>query len=159
LNCGEIGEPPPLEQLPPVPFNLALPKNEPDGMTFMRRACQVEDGLFPVGKFTHEDWRKLRWGYYRMVELVDKEIGRVLDALRKAGLEENTLVVFTADHGECAGAHGFNQKTVFYEESTRVPLIVSWKGRTPTATSDKLVNTGIDILPTLMEAAELTPAR
>jgi choline-sulfatase len=153
LNCGEIGEPPPQDRLPPVPFNLASPKNEPDGMTMMRRGYQVEDGPFPVGKFTPDDWRKHRWGYYRMVELVDKQIGRVVEALRKARLEDNTLVIFTADHGECAGAHGFNQKTVLYEESARVPLIISWKGKTSAATSDKLINTGIDILPTMMEAA------
>jgi arylsulfatase A-like enzyme len=155
LNCGEIGEPPALDQLPPAPVNLAPPKNEADGMTLIRRAYQVEDGPFPVGQFTPEDWRKHRWGYYRMVELVDKEIGRVLEALRTAGLEENTVIVLTSDHGECAGAHAFNQKTVFYEESARVPLIVSWKGKTPPATSDKLVNMGIDILPTLLAAAGL----
>jgi choline-sulfatase len=117
LNCGEIGNPPSLDQLPPLPANFAPPRNEPDGMTLIRRAYQVEDGLFPVGKFTPEDWRKLRWGYYRMIEKVDAEIGKVLDALRKAGQEGNTLIVFTSDHGECAGAHGFNQKTVLYEES------------------------------------------
>jgi choline-sulfatase len=155
LNCGEIGEPPALDQLPPAPVNLAPPKNEPDGMTLIRGAYQVEDGPFPVGQFTPEDWRKHRWGYYRMVELVDKEIGRVLEALRTAGQEENTVIVFTADHGECAGAHAFNQKTVLYEESARVPLILSWKGKTPPATSDKLVNMGIDILPTLLAAAGL----
>lgn len=155
LNCGEIGEPPALDRLPPAPVNLAPPKNEPDGMTLIRRAYQVEDGPFPVSQFTAEDWRRHRWGYYRMVELVDKEIGRVLEALRTAGREEDTVIVFTSDHGECAGAHAFNQKTVFYEESVRVPLIVSWKGKTPPATSDKLVNMGIDILPTLMAAAGL----
>jgi arylsulfatase A-like enzyme len=155
LNCGEIGQPPALDQLPPAPFNIAPPKNEPDGMAFIRRAYQVPDGSFPVGNFTAEDWRKHRWGYYRMTELVDREIGRVLDALRKTGLEEKTLIVFTADHGDCAGAHGWNQKTVFYDESARVPLIVSWKGKTSAATSDKLVNTGVDILPTMLEAAGL----
>lgn len=160
LICGEIGEPPGREHLPPAPANLAAPRNEPDGMTLMRRAYQVEDGPFPVGRFTPEDWRKHRWGYYRMVELVDREIGRVLSALRAAKQEENTLIIFTSDHGECAGAHGFNQKTVFYEESARVPLIVSWKGKTPSGTSDRLVNTGIDILPTLLDAAGLeTPKR
>ena len=155
LNCGEIGEPPSLDQLPPAPVNLAPLKNEPDGMTLMRRAYQVEDGPFPVSHFTPEDWRKHRWGYYRMIELVDQEIGRVLEALRKAGLEEDTLIVFTSDHGECAGAHGFNQKTVFYEESARVPLIVAWKGKTSPGTCDKLVNTGLDILPMLLAAAGL----
>lgn len=159
LNCGEIGEPPPASQLPPAPANLAPPSNEPDGMTLVRRAEQVDSGPFPVARFTAEDWRKHRWGYYRMAELVDKEIGKVLDELRKAGLTENTLVVFTSDHGECAGAHGFNQKTVFHEESARVPLILSWPGITPAATCDKLVNTGIDILPTLLDTAGLaTPA-
>jgi len=155
LSCGEIGDPPALDQLPPAPANLAPPRNEPDGMTVIRRACQVEDGLFPVAKFTPDDWRRQRWGYYRMIEKVDAEIGKVLEALRKTGQEDNTLIVFTSDHGECAGAHRFNQKTVFYEESTRVPLIVAWKGHTAAGTCDKLVNTGIDILPTLFDCAGL----
>jgi len=154
LSCGEIGEPPPSDRLPPAPANLAPPANEPDGMTLMRKGYHASQA-FPVGNFTPEDWRKQRWGYYRMIEKVDAEIGRVLEALRKAGLEDNTLIVFTADHGECAGAHGFNQKTVLYEESARVPLIVAWKGRTAVGTCDKLVNTGIDVLPTLMQCAGL----
>lgn len=153
LNCGEIGTPPPLDQLPPPPANLAPPQNEPDGMTVMRAAYQVETGPFPVGKYTVEDWRKHRWGYYRMIEKVDAEIGKVLAALRQAGLEEDTIVVFTADHGECAGAHGFNQKTVLYEESARVPLIIAGKGRTAAGISDKLVNTGVDLLPTMLDFA------
>ena len=153
LNCGEIGAPPALEKLPPPPANLEPPADEPDGMTTIRRGYQVENGPFPVGKFTPDDWRKHRWGYYRMAELVDAEIGKLLAALKKTGLAENTLIVFTADHGDCAGAHGFNQKTVFYEESARVPLLVAWPGKTPVAISDKLINIGIDILPTLLDAA------
>ena len=150
LNCGEIGEPPPLDQLPPPPANLAPPKNEPDGMTLMRRAYQVEDGLFPVGKFTPEDWRKHRWGYYRMIEKVDAEIGQVLAPApgRPGGQHADRL---HRRPRRMRGAHGFNQKTVFYEESARVPLIVAWKGKTPGGTSDKLVNTGIDILPTMLD--------
>jgi choline-sulfatase len=154
LSCGEIGDPPPLDRLPPPPANLAPPKNEPDGMTLMRRGFHASDA-FPVGKFTVEDWRKQRWGYYRMIEKVDAQIGKVLDALRKTGQEDRTLVIFTSDHGECAGAHGFNQKTVLYEESARVPLIISCKGKTPPGTADKLVNTGVDILPTMLDFAGL----
>ena len=155
LNCGEIGEPPPREQLPPLPANLAPPQHEPDGMTLLRRAYQVDSGLFPVSHFTDDDWRTLRWGYYRMIEKVDAEIGSLLAALRQTGLEENTLIVFTADHGECAGAHGFNQKTVFYEESARVPLIIADPGKAAVGTTDQLVNTGVDLLPTLLEFAGL----
>jgi choline-sulfatase len=159
LNCGEIGTPPALEQLPPPPVNLAPPADEPDGMTLMRRAYQVDSGMFPVGHFTADDWRKHRWGYYRMAEKVDAEIGKLLAALRQSGLAENTLIVFTADHGDCAGAHRFNQKTVFYEESARVPLLVAWPGHTPVAVSDKLINIGIDILPTLLDAAGIAAPR
>jgi arylsulfatase A-like enzyme len=155
LSCGEIGTPPSPDQLPPLPPNFAPQKNEPDGMTLMRRAYQVDDGLFPVAKFTETDWRKLRWGYYRMVEKVDAEIGKVLAALRQTGLEDNTLVIFTSDHGECAGAHGWNQKTVFYDESARAPLILACKGKTRGTTTDQLVNTGIDLLPTLLDFAGL----
>ncbi len=158
LSCGEIGTPPPSDQLPPAPANLAPPKNEPDGMTLIRRGYHASD-KFPVGRFTAEDWRKQRWGYYRMIEKVDAEMGKVLDALRKAGLEDNTVILFTSDHGECAGAHGFNQKTVFYEESVRVPLVIAWKGKTAVGTSDRLANTGIDVLPTLLTAAGLDVPR
>jgi choline-sulfatase len=153
LNCGEIGTPPDVNQLPPAPANLEMPQNEPDGMLLMRRAYQVDDGLFPVSRFTAEDWRKQRWGYYRMVEKVDGQIAKVLDALREAGVEQNTLVIFTSDHGDCVGAHRFNQKTVFYDESARIPLIVRWPGQTQPAESDRLVNTGIDLLPTMCDAA------
>ncbi len=152
LNNGSVGTPPPIDQLPPAPANLLPPKNEPDTMTMMRQSYHATT-TFPVGNFTPEKWRELRWAYYRMIEKVDAEIGKVLGALRERGLEENTLIIFTADHGECAGAHGFNQKTVFYEESARVPLIVSLKGTTKRATSDKFVNTGVDIIPTMLEFA------
>lgn len=155
LNCGEVGEPPPLDQLPPAPDNLAPQRNEPDGITLMRKAIQAEGGKFPVGNFSEEDWRKLRWGYYRMMELVDQEIGRVLDALKDAGLEDNTVIVFMSDHGECAGAHGWNQKTVFYEESARVPLIIAAPGMPHSGSARQLANTGLDVLPTLLDFAHL----
>jgi arylsulfatase A-like enzyme len=152
LNCGEVGDPPPLDQLPPAPANWAIPESEPDTLTMIRKGYHA-DPKFPVGGFSEDMWRQHRWGYYRMIEKVDAEIGKALAALRQAGLEEDTLIVLSADHGDCAGAHHFNQKTVFYEESTRVPLIVSLKGKTKPGTSDKLVNTGIDILPTMLDFA------
>jgi len=152
MTCGDVGSPPPPQQCPPPPPNLAPPQDEPDSMTIMRRSYHATQ-TFPVGKFTSENWRQQRWGYYRMIEKVDGEIGKLLQALRQAGLEDQTLIVFTADHGECAGAHGFNQKTVLYDESARVPLIVSFKGKTVQGSTDKLINTGIDVLPTMLDFA------
>ncbi len=154
LPCGPIGQTPTPEQCPPAPANLAPPENEPDTMTMMRKGYHASP-LFPVGDFDAAKWRQLRWAYYRMIEKVDAEIGRVLQALRRAGLEEKTVIIFTSDHGECAGAHGFNQKTVFYEESVHVPLIVSQKGVTRQGISEKMVNTGLDILPTMLDFAGL----
>jgi arylsulfatase A-like enzyme len=119
------------------------------------RAGYHANPQFPVGNFNPQMWQALRWGYYRLIEKVDAEIGKVLDALKAAGLEENTLIVFTADHGECAGAHGFNQKTVFNEESARVPFIVSAPGQRAGRVSEKFTNTGIDILPTMLDFASL----
>jgi choline-sulfatase len=153
FQCGNIGEPPAAAQLPPAPTNLAPQRNEPDGLALMRRAYQVETGIFPVSKFTEVDWQKFHWGYHRMIEKVDAEIGKLLAALRDAGLEDNTMIVFTSDHGEAGGAHGWNQKTVFYDESARIPLIITGKGVARAATTAKLVNTGIDLLPTLMDLA------
>lgn len=158
LPCGPIGEAPAPEQCPPVPANLAPPENEPDSMTMMRKGYHASP-MFPVGGFSPAKWRQLRWAYYRMIEKVDAEIGRVLQALRQAGLEEKTLIVFTSDHGECAGAHGLNQKTVFYEESARVPLIISLKGVTKQGTCDKMVNTGLDLLPTMLDFAGIEPPK
>ncbi len=159
LNNGPIGKPPSAEKLPPAPANLAPPQNEPDTMARIRAGYHANPA-FPVGNFSPERWQALRWGYYRLIEKVDAEIGKVLDALKAAGLEENTLIVFTADHGECAGAHGFNQKTVFYEESARVPFIVSAPGQRVGRVSEKFTNTGTDILPTMLDFASLAkPAK
>ncbi len=160
LSNGPVGEPPALEKLPPPPENLGAPVAEPDTMTVIRRGYHANRRLFPVGQFTPSIWRAMRWGYYRMIEKVDAEIGRILAALREQGLEENTLVVFVSDHGECAGAHGLSQKTVFYEESVRVPLILSAPGQREARTSDALVNVGVDLLPTMLAYAGLKkPAR
>ena len=81
LTCGEVGDPPPLDQLPPAPANWAIPDNEPDTMTMIRKGYQA-DPKFPVGAFTETQWRQHRWGYYRMIEKVDAEIGKAIAALR-----------------------------------------------------------------------------
>jgi len=110
--------------------------------------------MFPVGDFDAKKWREYLWAYYRLIEKADAQIGVVLQALRESGHDEDTLVVFTADHGDCQGAHGWNQKTVFYEEASRVPLIISMKGN-KAANASRLVNTGIDLIPTLCDYASI----
>lgn len=154
LPDGEIGTPPPPEQCPPLRPNHAPQADEPDIMALMRRSYQSSP-MFPVADFDAGKWRQYIWAYYRMIEKVDALIGQVLRALREAQCEERTLVVFLADHGDCQGAHGWNQKTVFYEEAARVPLIISWRGVTKSRVSDRLVHTGVDLIPTLCDFAGL----
>jgi arylsulfatase A-like enzyme len=111
--------------------------------------------------WTAEDWRLHRWAYARLVERADAEIGTVLDALRQSGLEGDTVVVFTSDHGEMDASHKLEHKSMPYEEATRVPFIVSHKGVTPAGRVDTtdLVSTGLDLIPTLCDLAGIaTPA-
>jgi arylsulfatase A-like enzyme len=154
LSEGPVGTPPPLDQCPPLRPNHAPQADAPDSVALMRRSYQATP-MFPVGKFDEKKWREYIWAYYRMIEKSDARIGQLLDALRQAGVEKDTLVVFSADHGDCQGAHGWNQKTILYEEAARVPCIFSWKGVTKPQVSNRLVHTGVDFLPTLCDYAAL----
>jgi choline-sulfatase len=154
LPDGAIGDAPPADQCPPLRANANPSKNETDIMKLMRTSVQ-NSKMFPVGDFSDEKWRQYIWAYYRMIEKVDSEIGRVLQSLRESGLDKNTLIVFLSDHGDCQGAHRWNQKTVFYEEASKVPFIFSYPGM-KSRKSDYLVQTGVDLMPTLCEFAGIT---
>lgn len=93
--------------------------------------------------------------YYRLVEIVDAEVGRVLAALDKAGLGDSTLVVFTADHGEMMGSHHMKTKQKLYEEAAAVPLIVATPGGKAGVDAQHLVS-GLDIMPTMLDYAGIT---
>jgi arylsulfatase A-like enzyme len=90
--------------------------------------------------------------YHAMVRFMDDEIGRILDALERLGLKENTIVVFCADHGDLSGEHGMVAKGgLFYDCLTRVPLIVSWPGHVPCGATDESMANLIDIVPTVLK--------
>jgi len=160
LPDGDIGEVPPAEKCPPAPVNLEKAKNQSDALEAVWQARlrakfkNTEQRMFaPLELWSADDWRKYRWAYYRMVELADKEIGKLLSTLRKTGLEENTVIIFTADHGDGMGSHRWAQKNMFYDECSRIPFIISQRGTTKVGTSDYLVNNGLDIMPTICDYA------
>ena len=102
---------------------------------------------------TEEDIRNLVTVHHAMTRLVDDGIGRILDKLDELGMLEDTIIVFTADHGDFMAEHNMAVKGgVFYDCLTRVPLLVSYpKGGVPEGEiDDSMVNT-VDILPTLLE--------
>ncbi len=137
---------------PPLPANFAIPAGEPENiLSGDPRAFR----LYAREHFTTNDWRLHRWAYARLTELVDGQIGQVLTALRETGLDTNTLVVFTSDHGDMDASHQLEHKSVFYDEASRVPFIVSWKGVTKAGLVDKehLVSSGQDLIPTLCDFA------
>jgi choline-sulfatase len=96
-----------------------------------------------------------RAGYLGNLAFVDVCIGSVLDALEELGLQDDTIVVYTSDHGEMEGDHGLFQKFCLYESAVRVPLIIRYPKRCPQAkVSDALIET-IGIYPTLCDLADL----
>ena len=94
--------------------------------------------------------RKQIKNYFAMVTGVDEQFGRIVAALDEAGLADDTIVVFTSDHGNCLGCHEQVSKNVHYEESMRVPFLIRWPGRIRARRDDLLLSTP-DIYPTLLD--------
>jgi len=116
-----------------------------------------ETGSYPGATMTDEDHRLIRAAYYAMVEFVDDQIQRLLDALEATDQREETLVVFMADHGEMLGDHDMYKKgPYFYEPAVRVPLLVSWPGWVDTGVVRDDIVELVDLAPTLLDAADVT---
>lgn len=103
---------------------------------------------------TEKDHRMIKAAYWAMVEHIDTQVGRMLDALEETGQKEDTIVIFTSDHGEMLGDHGLYIKGPFlYDPAIQVPLIVSYPGTIEGGRrSSTLVELG-DLAPTIIEAA------
>ncbi len=151
LPDGSIGLPPSdLNELPPLPENFAISTNEP---SVIRSAHQSSFKQYPTKDWDQLTWRQYLWGYFRLVEKVDAEIETVLEALKIGGYEDNTIIIFTSDHGEGIAMHQWNQKQVLYDQVIRVPLIISWKGKTKKSVYNELVSNALDIPVTILEIA------
>lgn len=157
LTDAVLDDPPPMEELPPWRENRDPAEDETDAIQIMRQSYHASP-LFPVGEFGEKEWREFVWAYYRMIEAVDVKLGKIISFLDESGLREQTAILFVSDHGDCQGAHGFNQKTVFFEESARVPFYINYGERVaPGSTEERPVQTGIDLLPTLCDLAMIDP--
>ncbi|MEK6645247.1 MAG: sulfatase-like hydrolase/transferase [Candidatus Firestonebacteria bacterium] len=89
--------------------------------------------------------------YYAMVSLMDKYIGEILNKLDKLGLAENTIVVFTSDHGHFFGQHGLIAKGAFhYEDMIKIPFIVRYPGKVPAKKESSSLQSLIDLAPTFL---------
>ncbi len=149
----------PEDQLPPLPENFAIPGREPGAIEGGMSPRSVTPAITMRKDYDERDWRIYRWIYCRLTEQVDRHIGRILDTLKETGQDEDTLVLFTSDHGNMDASHRLASKGLFYEESVTVPFLMQYKGAIPAGqvNADHLVSTGLDILPTLCDYAGVTP--
>ena len=149
---------------PPAPWHTMY---DPQKLTILpgwtEKPCEhdlkLNRGYFPNEALTESSLRRAMAYYYATISQIDHHVGRLLTALKEKGLYENTLIVFTADHGEYLGYHHMLLKgNHMYDPLVKVPLIVKWpRQRGAGQVSERLVS-NIDLAPTLCLAAGLQPA-
>lgn len=141
-----------LDQMPPW---LALTQSEKPDFSRWQETPYANHGL-TSHLIKEEDLRADIAVYYGMISLVDKCVGRILQCLDDRGLADNTIVVFTTDHGHFLGQHGLINKGPFhYEDLIRIPMIVRYPNRVRAGSRISALQSLIDLAPTFLGAAKL----
>ncbi|MDH7570507.1 MAG: sulfatase-like hydrolase/transferase [Armatimonadota bacterium] len=140
----------PLDSIRLSPTLREEPTGKPE---VIRRMRLVWEGL------TDADWRKVCACYWATISYMDSEFGRLLQALRDTGLYENTIVVFTSDHGDMQGAHGLVTKGVgtSYEPVYNIPLILRVPGMSGGCEETEALASMVDLAPTLLDLCGAPP--
>jgi len=109
-------------------------------------------------RFPDSQVRRMLAAYYGQITLIDKQIGRLIEVLEKCGVLDNTLIIFTADHGDYLGNNwAFFKHAAAYDSLARVPMLMRWpEAIAQGKTRDQLVSL-VDLAPTILEAAGLAP--
>ncbi len=149
-----------IDQLSSIPLPNYVPREldtKPAVQMHCHRGAYGIPGNYAADTMEPSDHRFLRAAYWAMCELIDRQVGRILEALASSGQAENTIVVFMSDHGEMLGDHGIYLKGPFlYDPAVRVPLIIAWPGQIAPRRHEELVEL-VDLAPTLLEAAGIPP--
>ncbi len=116
---------------------------------------RIQEGF---DQLSEQDILNATRAYYGCTEYMDDIVGLVLDLLEQHDLVENTIVVYTSDHGEMLGNHGLFFKMCFYDHSARVPFIIKYPGVIPAGQTVDKVTGLIDVLPTIYDYFNLAPA-
>ena len=133
----------PMPATPPVPFKRMHPFNQ---------WIQIHHEL-DTTCLSADIVRDNRRAYYAMVSYIDDAVGRIVGELERMGLRDETLVVFTSDHGEMLGEHGMWFKRTFFDPAMKVPLVVSLPGRCAQGVTRDEVISLVDLGPTLVHLA------
>ncbi len=132
----------------PSPKVADIPLDEKDHLSRNLHYCQGRDEQ----SVTDEQIRTARHAYFGMISYIDDKVGEVLSVLEDSGLAENTIIVFTSDHGDMMGERGMWYKQHFFEWASKVPLIISWPEhyKAKRVTQDVSL---VDLLPTILDLA------
>lgn len=133
-------------------------KTQEHDENYWKRMCEGEGAVH--GGHSHlrnpEELKKDIACYYGMVSFMDEHIGRILNALDQFRVADNTLVVFTTDHGHFLGQHGLTAKAIHhYEDLIRIPFIVRWPGKAPAGQVSQALQNLVDLTPSFLGAAGL----
>jgi choline-sulfatase len=131
-----------------MPKTGYIPDNDldPHSKRLRQAYLQTSDAVTDV------EVRNARHAYYGQISYIDDKIGSIKKALHDTGLTENTIIIFTADHGDMLGEKGLWYKMSFFEESARVPLVISVPGDSRLKRVDTPVSL-VDLLPTILDMA------
>ena len=137
-----------------------FPDNLDETYSAMDRWVNEVHGVHEVALRDPDNLRALRRAYYGLVTYVDRKVGELLTALEETGQRENTMVIFTSDHGDMLGERGMVQKRCYYEWSVRIPLIIHFPdgrvaGRRVVPRRVAAPASLLDLLPTLLDLAQV----
>ncbi|MEN8882523.1 MAG: sulfatase-like hydrolase/transferase [Polaribacter sp.] len=133
---------PSKDMVPPVSINddmVNSPYANANGRKKLTRFADAEKIKYMISE------------YYGLIKEIDDWMGKILDKLDEVGVADNTLIIFTSDHGEMLGAHGMREKNVFYEESSHVPLMISMPNEIPKNTQVDGYVSNVDLFATIMD--------
>ena len=147
----------PKNYFEPYPYQkIHMPKKvEGDWNDIPKRGINYVTSI--NGQMTSDQEKKAVAAYYASVSYMDAQVGKVLKALKEEGLEDNTIIIFTSDHGFHLGEHSFWMKVSLHEESVRVPMIIKVPGKKP-AVCNSFVEL-LDLYPTIAELAGLETSK
>lgn len=145
--------PPNIDAAPPLPDNFEDDPEEPEFLKDCRERTYYGNELEKTRDYSENDWRNYIYWYYRFTERVDAEVGKIIEALEQGGYDENTLIIFTSDHGDGVASHRWAVKLSLYEEPAKVPMVITWLGKTPENEVREQLVSGVDIVPTILDYA------
>ena len=110
-------------------------------------------------RMTYDQWRQMTAAYYAVISYLDHQVGRVIQTLKKMNCYENTIIIFTSDHGDMLGGHGLVTKGggTPYEEVYNVPLILRTPGMKAAREDSQTLTSLVDLAPTLLDLCDLKP--